>query len=308
MCKISLIIPVYNSEKFLRKLLNSILDQTYNNYEIVIVNDGSTDDSINIIEKYMKNNRKIKCITIENSGPGIARKIGFENAIGDLLFFIDSDDFLPTNNVLEEIAKIYNNSNFDLLIFNFIRKNNNKEQIVNAFFDNNISKGLQGTAEFYNRILAGALWCKIFKREKMEKEDFCNANNYEDYYTTYKYLNKCNNFYYTDKILYYANRDNENSISKKVNVKKMNNTVELLKKTYKETSYKPIFSKIMFEYYICSRRMLDKIKCTNKEKKESIKKIKELEEYFSFFEILKFKISLKQFIKYIYYEFIDILI
>ena len=67
MCKISLIIPVYNSEKFLRKLLNSILDQTYNNYEIVIVNDGSTDDSINIIEKYMKNNKKIKCITIENS-------------------------------------------------------------------------------------------------------------------------------------------------------------------------------------------------------------------------------------------------
>lgn len=307
MCKISLIIPVYNSEKFLTNLLDSILRQTYNNYEIILVNDGSTDRSVNIINTYLKSDKRIKCITIENSGPGIARKVGFQKSKGELIFFIDSDDFLPRENILEEIAYIYSISNFDLLIFNFIRKCEDKENIVNAFFKDDISIGLHSTEEIYKNSLAGALWCKIFKREKMKINDFCAANNYEDYYTTYKYLNRCNNFYFTDKIFYYANRDNESSISKKINAKKICDTVELLKKTYEETIYKLIFSKIIFEYYIDSRRMLDKIDISKVEKKECIKKVKNLKQYFNFIEILKFDFPVKQYLKYIYYELIDTL-
>lgn len=307
MCKISVIIPVYNSEKFLKKLLNSILKQTYDDYEVILVNDGSTDKSLGIINKYKEKDKRIKCITIKNSGPGIARKIGFQESCGELLFFIDSDDFLPREDIFKEINQIYSISNFDFLIFNFIRKYKNKEYIVNAFFKDNITIGLQNTEEFHKSILAGALWCKIFKREKMESDDFCDSNNYEDYYTTYKYLNKCNNFYYTNKIFYYANRDNESSISKKLDVNKINNTVELLKKTYEETNYKSIFSKIVFEYYVNSRRALDKINVSNIENEKCIKNVKTLKQYFSLWEILKFKFPLKQYLKYIYYETKDIL-
>lgn len=308
MNKISLIIPVYNSEKFLKKLLDSILEQTYNEYEVILINDGSTDNSINIINEYEKRDKRIKCITINNSGPGIARKTGFENSTGELLFFIDSDDFLPRKDILKEIEKIYIENQFDILIFNFIRKLKNKEYIVNAFFKNDIIAGLKNTEEFKKSVLAGALWCKIFKREKMEVEDFCDSNNYEDYYTTYKYINKCKNFYYTDKIFYYANRDNNDSISKKTDSKKICDTVDLLEKTYNETKYKEIFSKIILEYYINARRMIDKIKIHKKEKRKCIEKTQELKEYFNLKQIIKYKLPIKQYIKYIYYELVDIFV
>ena len=163
--KLSIIIPTYNSEKYIENLLDSISIQDYDNYEVIIVNDGSTDNTLNIINNYSKKNKRIKCITIDNSGPGNARKVGFENSKGDLLFFLDSDDYLPFNDVFKKITDIYENTNFDLLIFNFISKYLDKENIYNTF-----SKSLQdGKIEkeyFYNNKIGGALWEKIFVRKK----------------------------------------------------------------------------------------------------------------------------------------------
>lgn len=307
MCKISLIIPVYNSEQYIEKLLDSILSQNYTNFEVILVNDGSNDNSILIINKYIKKDKRIKCITIRNSGPGNARRVGFQNANGELLFFIDSDDFLPNNNVLNDINNIYSKNKFDILIFNFIRKIENQEYIVNAFFKKDVPLGMQNITMMNKNDLAGALWSKIFVREKMSNEDFCSYSNYEDYYTTYKYLNKCKNFYYTDKIFYYANRDNVNSISKNVNTKKIFETVNLLKITYQETTYKLIFSKVIFNYYTNSRRMIDKLNINKNEKKNIIKKLNELRDYFNLKVIIELKMPMKEYLKYTYYKLIDIL-
>ncbi len=307
MCKFSLIIPVYNSEHFLTNLLESILKQTYSDFEIILVNDGSTDGSINVINRYIKKDKRIKCINIENSGPGVARKTGFQNASGELLYFIDSDDHLPNENVLEEINSIYCESTFDLLIFNYIQKINGNENKANGFSKNDdIDVGLHDTRIFNQSALRGALWCKIFKREKMAISDFCDANNYEDYYTTYKYLNKCKNYYYTDKILYYSDRDNENSISKKYSTKKIYMTIEILKKTYEETDYKSVFSKIIFNYYIFSRRLLDKNNFSKLEKNKCLKKLNTLKSYFQLVDIVKSKFPLKHYFKYIYYQVKDL--
>lgn len=84
--KISVIIPVYNAEKTIERLLNSVISQTYKNYEVIIINDGSTDKTESIISRY--NSSNIKIISNVNEGVGIARKIGFENATGDLVFFL----------------------------------------------------------------------------------------------------------------------------------------------------------------------------------------------------------------------------
>jgi len=138
--KISIIIPVYNAEQYLNKLIESIFVQTYKNYEIIIINDGSTDNSLEVIKKLSKDNNKIKCITIENSGPGIARRRGFEEAEGDLLFFIDSDDYIPNNKAFEKIIEIYNNNQFDILFFDFIRRCNKEEKIVNGLFKENLEE------------------------------------------------------------------------------------------------------------------------------------------------------------------------
>ncbi len=298
--KISAIIPVYNSEKFLRRLLDSIFQQTYKNYEIILVNDGSTDRSLEIINEYTTD--CLKCITIENSGPGIARKEGFKLATGDFLFFIDSDDFIPDKETFEKIVKIYKQENFDILFFNFITKEHGQVKINNAF-SKKMKEGLYNSKYFDKYKMGGALWEKIFVKEKMQEDYFCNYNNFEDYYTTYKYINNCKNFFYTKEIFYYADRDDENSISKKKSLSKICNTVDLLKKIYEETKYKKNIKNLLLRYYMFARRNID---ISNEEEKEiAINKAKELKQYFTLTEIFKSKKVIKYLLLYIYYDIKD---
>lgn len=299
--KISIIIPVYNSEKFLKKLLTSILNQTYNNYEIIIVNDGSTDNSEEIIKSF--NSKLIKYIKISNSGPGIARRIGYNHSTGDLIFFVDSDDYLPSDNILENINTIYNNNKFDILLFNFIRKTNKGEKITNVLFNNKLKEKMYDEKFLkYNRI-EGALWGKIFVKNKLKEEYFCNYNNFEDYYTTYLYLNDCKKIYYTKKIFYYANRDNENSISKKYDINKYLNTVELLEKIYSSSKYKDVVSTIICNYYTFAINKLYKSDLNTDDKKYLIIKLNELKKYIKIQSILKVKNSKKILIKLVFIFF-----
>ena len=95
--RFSVIIPVYNVEKFIGKCLDSVFKQTYSDYEIVAVNDGSTDSSLKILENYQINNPKLKIISQKNKGLGGARNTGISNAKGEFLIFLDSDDYIATN-------------------------------------------------------------------------------------------------------------------------------------------------------------------------------------------------------------------
>ncbi|MBR3605853.1 MAG: glycosyltransferase family 2 protein [Candidatus Gastranaerophilales bacterium] len=99
--KISVIIPVYNVEKYLAECLDSVINQTLKEIEILCVNDGSTDASAEIIEQYAKKDERIKVFNQENKGAGSARNVGIKQAQGDFLAFLDSDDVYPSNDVLE---------------------------------------------------------------------------------------------------------------------------------------------------------------------------------------------------------------
>ena len=98
--KYSIVVPVYNTEKYIRKCLDSIKNQTYTNYEVIIINDGSTDNSLEIINEYTKN-KKFKVYTTKNKGLSEARNNGVKHCTGDYILFIDSDDFVHNkwNNV-----------------------------------------------------------------------------------------------------------------------------------------------------------------------------------------------------------------
>ena len=91
---ISVIVPVYNVEKYLPQCLNSIINQTYENLEIIFINDGSTDNSGNICDEYAKRNSRIKAIHKENGGASSARNIGLDICKGDNIGFVDSDDWI----------------------------------------------------------------------------------------------------------------------------------------------------------------------------------------------------------------------
>lgn len=95
--KISVIVPVFNSEKYVGRCIDSIIAQTYSNWEAILVDDGSKDNSLSILHKYEKNEHRIKVIHQANSGPGIARNTGIKKATGDYIVFVDSDDVIKPN-------------------------------------------------------------------------------------------------------------------------------------------------------------------------------------------------------------------
>lgn len=95
--KFSIIIPVYNREKFIRKCLDSVLKQTYDNYEVIIVNDGSTDNSENIIKEFTQNDKRFKLYNKKNSGVADTRNFGVNKVTGDYILFLDSDDYYEVN-------------------------------------------------------------------------------------------------------------------------------------------------------------------------------------------------------------------
>ena len=104
MIKYSFIVPVYNTEKYLKKCLDSLVNQTYKDFEIIVVNDGSTDKSSNIISKYQKKYKNIIVIDKENEGLSMARNRGVQKSSGKYIIFVDSDDYV-SNKLLEEVDK-----------------------------------------------------------------------------------------------------------------------------------------------------------------------------------------------------------
>lgn len=126
MIKYSFIVPVYNTEKYLKKCLDSLVNQTYKDFEIIVVNDGSTDKSSNIISKYQKKYKNIIVIDKENEGLSMARNRGVQKSSGKYIIFVDSDDYV-SNKLLEEVDKKIDDS--DILRFQIATEDENYTKI-----------------------------------------------------------------------------------------------------------------------------------------------------------------------------------
>lgn len=118
MCEISVIIPVYNVENYLTTCLDSVLNQSFGDIEVICINDGSTDNSQKILEDYAKSDDRIKIITQENKGLGASRNRGLKESQGKYIYFIDSDDYIDLNTLEKLHNSIINNSS-DIVIFKF---------------------------------------------------------------------------------------------------------------------------------------------------------------------------------------------
>lgn len=147
--KISIIVPVYNVEKYIKKCLDSIVNQTYKNLEIIIINDGSTDDSLSIVEKYQKKDKRILLMNQINQGVSVARNNALKCASGDYIMFIDSDDWLELDTCHKLIDKIEKEKS-DIVIFNFIKEFNSKS-VKNLNYDENFDLSIK---ENYDKFLS----------------------------------------------------------------------------------------------------------------------------------------------------------
>lgn len=300
--KISVIVPIYNAEKTIERLLNSINSQTYKNYEIILVNDGSTDNTQNILNKYKS--EKVKIINKKNEGVGKARKVGFNHATGDLIFFCDSDDYLPNNQIFEKINNKFIDNNIDILMFDVIDITTDGEKIVNCF-SKNFDYGLHKVEEINDCFLYGPLFLKIFKREKLSENCFVEFNNFEDTYTTYKYLNNCSNFYYEKDIYYvFDETANHKSLTKIKNINKFIDTIDLIELIYNESKLKDSCCISTFNYFLYLISLIENNSEWDYKKVEELKtKMKKLETIFlSNFDIIKKIQSDKNIKKYFNYR------
>lgn len=221
---ISIIIPVYNAEKYLLKCLNSVINQTYNNLEIILVDDESTDNSSKIYNEIAKNDNRIKIFHQKNKGVSSARNKGLANCNGDYILFLDADDYLELN-CIEECLKIINEYGVDIIKFNYIKELNFYKRantfsvVTNTYIEKEKYKTLiypnvLSTFDFSN------IWNCMIKKEIYHTNKFNkNITIGEDFLYFLNCLKDSKSIYFLNKYLYHYTVNN-NSITHKFEPKK----------------------------------------------------------------------------------------
>lgn len=168
MTKISIIVPVYNVEKYLRKCLDSLINQTLKDIEIICINDGSTDKSLEILEEYKNRDSRIILLNQENSGQSIARNRGIEIAKGEYIGFVDPDDWID----LDYYEKLYNaasTNNTDIAVGGIIRVTGIKKKKFLNFEKETITDNTNLKFELCDVPEKSYVWNKIYKTEKLKE-------------------------------------------------------------------------------------------------------------------------------------------
>lgn len=225
MVKVSIIIPVYNVEKYIKDTLESVVNQSLKDIEIIVINDGSTDNSQLIIDDYCKKYKNIISIIKKNSGVSSARNTGIKIAKGKYIAFLDSDDILPKDSIeLRYKAAIENNA--DIVTGGAFKFNSNREwPIKNYFLGNGYRDVVFDEKLFYTMVN----WNKLFKKELIKYIEFDERLTYgEDQVFVTKSYFKAQKVYCIDSNLYYyRERESEGSLTQLI----FNNPYKVLKQS-----------------------------------------------------------------------------
>lgn len=258
--KISLIIPVYNIETYLYKCLDSAINQTLNEIEIIIVNDGSTDSSIDIINQFLTIDKRIIFINQENQGLSCARNAGIKISKGEFIAFLDSDDSIE-NSFLEDMYNVAKKTNSDIVMCNYIKIFEKNGHISLA--KRNIKQNIFSNEEALHKIILDLAiqnyaWDKIYKRDLFINNNiyYPKGMYYEDMPTTFRLFFYANQVAYLDKFLYnYLQR--ENSITKTFGDKHINDIIKALYLMKDFMLDKGIYLKYQNEYkFFCYKNLM----------------------------------------------------
>lgn len=212
MSLISIIVPVYNVEKYIFKCVDSIINQTYKNIEIILVDDGSTDRSGIICDEYKKKDNRVKVIHKKNGGLSDARNVGINEAKGNYLVFIDSDDWV-TNNMIEYLYNLAYKYDADIVQGDYIESYTEDEYIKKTKEKINFYNSIESLNNLYEEECTKAVvvWNKIYKKYLFEEIRFPKDKLHEDEFTTYKLLHKSKKIVDSKMPIYYY-RQREGSI------------------------------------------------------------------------------------------------
>ena len=211
MKKISIVIPIYNVEQYLRECIDSVIKQTYENLEIILVNDGSKDNSLNICKEYLDKDKRIRIIDQKNAGLSAARNVGLEASTGEYVMFIDSDDYMDLN-ACKVLYNAIEGTDYEFVSANFVFTDSNGKPWKKPKFSNKF-KNKELTIKNYREsfyFINAPVWNKIFKREYLIENNlrFEVGLYAEDaIFTTLLYLKAQKAYYIKDVVYYYRQRE-----------------------------------------------------------------------------------------------------
>jgi len=251
--KISVVIPVYNAELYIRRCLKSVMIQSYKNFEVILINDGSTDKSARICREFVEKDERFTLISQENQGPSAARNAGISISSGSFLAFIDADDYVAEK-YLEKLLTKITQSKSQLVCSGYfeISKFNERPLPLNDFFV--CAKQLLAQDEFLIKIfkgLGGVLWGKLFDASIIRENNIQlnpEIRMSEDLVFVLEYTFFCDVISVINEPLYFYNRLNESGISQTTDSKYIKDlilTSEAIETTLLENGYsREYFQKI----------------------------------------------------------------
>ena len=299
---VSIIVPVYKVEQYLKRCMDSILNQTYKNIEVIMVNDGSPDNCPALCDEYEKIDSRVRVIHKENGGLSSARNVALDTLNGDYVFFVDSDDWLALDTL--EVLNEYLEKDYDMISFQrtylteekVVEKGekNPKDMDVSQYID----ASFLGRYDFF-------VTTKIFKTEVFNNVRFLEGRNYEDLEIMHRLFLNMEKVVGLDYFLYYYWKGNEGAITNTITMKNIKdhylsaNEIYRASKKYLEDRGKDASNIVAWYKVEMTQLYIDYLKSTDKDA-ELFAKIKS--------EIIKEKINfnrlLKQprYIKYILYK------
>lgn len=310
MVKISIVIPIYNSENYLEETLATVLNQTYKNLEIILINDGSNDNSQLIIEKFLKNDERIKLINKKNGGVCSSRNEGLNQATGEYILHVDADDKLPLDTCENYIKILEKYGKVDIIEGNFfLYYEKEKRKVLNKFLykKEKVLKKEEYLKEIY---FCGkgtiSVWGKLIKKSLYKDNKILHPVEFslaEDGCTYGKLLCKSNQIVMTPLVGYYY-RINPYSMTNKtkiLNIKEYKMAFQNLKQFFLENKTEKIFlenefkCKVLFYYY-----QLFRVSYSESLKENYIDYIQGYKELFLELKQIKVRKDLKNFNKKIY--------
>lgn len=218
--KFTIIMPAYNAEEFIEDSIKSVFKQTYTNYELIVIDDCSTDSTYEIVKKYPN----IKLLqTPVNSRQGAARNIGLNNCTGDYILFLDADDEFYDNNVFEKLVSVIKDKNLPDIIYGGMRITGKRDLIIMPNAENSLKSYRLGQNKWMN------VTSLCVKNSMIQEHNIRFPENirYEDVIFAFLSIDKAKNYAYTDFITYlYINR--ENTTTTKYNYSQSIDTVKII--------------------------------------------------------------------------------
>lgn len=211
--KVSIVVPVYNVGKYLKRCINSLINQSYSNLEIILVDDGSKDDSGAICDEYSLLDARIEVIHQENKGLSGARNSGIDIATGEYIAFIDSDDYV-SEYLIEKLLGLVTINNCDIAICRFIRFGNELILDKNNIENNQIYSAQEALLNLHGKDgqVYTVAWNKLYRKSLFNKLRYPLRKINEDEFLTYILFDRSNKIILTDEVLYYYFQ-NDNSIT-----------------------------------------------------------------------------------------------